>query len=312
MVDLAYGVEPIEKRWQLDTDLPLQIVHQPKREAIQEAKRNRVGIVLWTDGSRLDVGKVGAAVVWFDGKLNKWQEKRRFLGKNKDSFDAELWAILDALVLGIKRTRNVGPTTVTVFTDSQAAITKILDPKTRVGGDAVRSLIYQNAHIIKNAGHNVVLRWVLGHSEVPGNEKADATAKDVAHKGGKETDHWSSLTYIKAELQKARSAEFRVWHQSKSQEREAMAQGFYIPSAKSNMSPTLSEALKKYAMRFYQLKIGHGAIGNFLARIGAIEAPECWWYGAQEQTVIHLYTECRRWRRERRKLSRELGQLGIR
>ena len=33
---------------------------------------------------------------------------------------------------------------------------------------------------------------------------------------------------------------------------------------------------------------------------------------AQEQTIIHLYTECRRWRRERRKLSRELDQLGIR
>ena len=42
-----------------------------------------------------------------------------------------------------------------------------------------------------------------------------------------------------------------------------------------------------------------------------METPECWWCGAQEQTVIHLYTECRRWRRERKKLSRELGQRGI-
>lgn len=45
-------------------------------------------------------------------------------------------------------------------------------------------------------------------------------------------------------------------------------------------------------MQFYQLKIGHGAVGTFLARIGAMEAPECWWCGAQEQTVIYLYTEC--------------------
>ena len=28
----------------------------------------------------------------------------------------------------------------------------------------------------------VVLRWVPGHSEIPGNEKADAAAKDVASK----------------------------------------------------------------------------------------------------------------------------------
>ena len=34
VVDLAYGVEPIAKSWRLDNDLPLQIVLQPKREAI--------------------------------------------------------------------------------------------------------------------------------------------------------------------------------------------------------------------------------------------------------------------------------------
>ena len=64
-------------------------------------------------------------------------------------------------------------------------------------------------------------------------------------------------------------------------------------------------------MRFYQLKIGHGAVGTFLARIGVIDTLECSWCGVQEQTVIHLYMECRRWGRERRKLSRELDQLGI-
>lgn len=123
----------------------MQIVIQLKREAIQEAKKNRDGIVLWTDGSRLDFGKVGAAVVWFDKWLDKWQEKRRFLGEHKDSFDAELWSISDALVLGTKKTRNTGPTTVTVFTNSQAAISKIFDSKTKVGRDAVRNLVYQSA-----------------------------------------------------------------------------------------------------------------------------------------------------------------------
>ena len=65
-------------------------------------------------------------------------------------------------------------------------------------------------------------------------------------------------------------------------------------------------------MRFYQLKIEHGAVGIFFARIGVIKTPECWWCRAQEQTVIHLYTECQRWKKERKKLSKELGQLGIR
>ena len=104
------------------------------------------------------------------------------------------------------------------------------------GGDAVRDLIYRNAHEIRNGGHTLVLRWVPSHSKISGNEKADAAAKDVAYKGGRETDHWSSLTHIKAELQKTRSAELLMWHQSKSQEREATVQGFYVPQARSNIN----------------------------------------------------------------------------
>lgn len=63
---------------------------QPKREAIQEAKRNQNSQVFWKNGLRLDKKKVGVAVVWFDKKQDKWQEKRRYLGKNKDFYDVEL------------------------------------------------------------------------------------------------------------------------------------------------------------------------------------------------------------------------------
>ena len=57
-----------------------------------------------------------------------------------------------------------------------------------------------------------------------------------------------------------------MWHQSKSQEREATFRGFYVPHAKSGINPTQGRALKKYAIRYYQLKVGHEAIGAFLAR----------------------------------------------
>lgn len=71
---------------------------------------------------------------------------------------------------------------VTVFTNSQAAITKILDLKTKVGRDTVRNLVYQNTHIIKNTRYTIVLQWVSGHSKIPENEKANAVAKDVVYK----------------------------------------------------------------------------------------------------------------------------------
>lgn len=89
----AYGVEPIKRSWRVNPNICMQVIVQPKKEAIREAAKTRTGITLWADGSKLDTGDVGVAVVWFDERLNKWHEKRRYLGKNKDSFDAELWAI---------------------------------------------------------------------------------------------------------------------------------------------------------------------------------------------------------------------------
>ena len=52
-------------------------------------------------------------------------------------------------------------------------------------------------------------------------------------------------------------------------------------------------------------------MGTFLVRIGAIETPECWWWGESEQTVEHLYARCRKWRKQRRKLIRELEKVGV-
>lgn len=97
----------------------------------------------------------------------------------------------------------------------------------------------------------------------------------------------------------------------KAQEREASRRGFYISQAKCGIDSTLGKAPKKYAARYYQLKTGHGEVGAFLARIGVLESPKCWWCEAREQAVIHLFTECRRWRKERRKFIRELGKHKI-
>ena len=80
---------------------------------------------------------------------------------------------------------------------------------------------------------------------------------------------------------------------------------------KAGIHPVLGQAPKRYSSQFFQLKVGHGAIGVFLERIGVAETAECWWCKQAEQSVDHLYTECRKWRRGRRVLKRELKVLGI-
>ena len=49
-----------------------------------------------------------------------------------------------------------------------------------------------------------------------------------------------------------------------------------------------------------------------MERIGAVESAECWWCGDREQSVMHLYTRCRKWRTERRVLKKNLDKIGIR
>ena len=52
-------------------------------------------ICQWTDGSRQGSGKVGAACVW--KTQEGWTGRRFYLGSNKEVFDAETFAVYQAL-----------------------------------------------------------------------------------------------------------------------------------------------------------------------------------------------------------------------
>jgi hypothetical protein len=86
----------------------------------------------WTDRSRTDNVRVGAAAVCLNG--DDWTVFRSYLGTGRiEVFDAELWAIGVALrksVAQAEALRTHGVTTVAVFSDSEAAIrrTAHLDP----------------------------------------------------------------------------------------------------------------------------------------------------------------------------------------
>ena len=157
----------------------------------------------------------------------------------------------------------------------------------------------------------VTIRWIPSHVGLAGHDKADQSAKNRAYRGGKPAERWSSLTHIRKKMVESRLSELAKWHEREISEREASRRGFYFPRLKAGMDKLLGSTPKKYASRYFQLKNGHGAIGTFLVRIGVTETPECWWCGETEQSVEHLYTKCRKWRRQRRKLLRSLSAKKI-
>ena len=74
---------------------------------------------IWTDGSRLGNGRVGAACAWRT-RERSWEDKRFHLGDNKEVFDAEVFAIYQALRTFESRGRS--GRRFAVFSDCQPAI----------------------------------------------------------------------------------------------------------------------------------------------------------------------------------------------
>ncbi len=123
----------------------------------------------------------------------------------------------------------------------------------------LRDLIYKRTEDLHRNGHHIKLIWVPGHSGILGNEKAHIVARNRAGKN----------------VNEIRSRAIAQWHETEIRERETSRRGYYVPRTKEGISLVLGKAPNKYAARFYQLKLGHGAVGTHLARIGVIEAPDC-------------------------------------
>ena len=73
---------------------------------------------MFTDGSRLDDGATGYAVVWRKGV--SWVGVKTHMGHNQEAFDVECAALARSLDLASRR--KTAPERVTIFTDAQAAI----------------------------------------------------------------------------------------------------------------------------------------------------------------------------------------------
>ena len=60
------------------------LIVEEKSTAIKLGKEERTDLTLWCDGSKLNHGGAGAAVVWKNEELSReWQEKKAGLGKIK-------------------------------------------------------------------------------------------------------------------------------------------------------------------------------------------------------------------------------------
>jgi len=122
--------KPFERRSYERTTLPTEkrclkgkVIIQDEEQAMKEAKAERDGLVLWTDGARKEDEWVGCAVV--RKEEGRWNKRRTHLGRQKEAFDAEMYAMSEAMKIADDMAGEKEVTRVMVFTDSQATLRRI-------------------------------------------------------------------------------------------------------------------------------------------------------------------------------------------
>ena len=154
------------QKWEEFRELRAEVHVEKKEEALRIAKEwpeaNQKDTI-WTDGSRLEDKRVGSAVAFRSG--SGWEQQGTYLGRNKEVFDAEVFAVGQAL--HVLNRRGEKGREYTIFSDSQAALSRVQYDRTGPGqGLAIETIT--TARAITGRGNKISLRWTPSHEGIEG------------------------------------------------------------------------------------------------------------------------------------------------
>jgi ribonuclease HI len=285
---------------------------EERAEAKAEAEKERPGLTLYTDGSRMQSGATGYSVVW--KKAMQWVGIKSHMGYSQEAFDAECAAIARALEVAARR--QIPPAKVTIFTDAQAAIRRMVSEEPGPGqkyGIQARKWI----KVLRKARPEieVEIRWCPAHEGIAGNEMADEWAKLAAEEPDAHGVEWlshsdrygrrpmpppRSLANLKRGSSEKKWAEARQWAEGR-----ITARKYRLPTDQ-RVERVVAGSPKKLAARFYQLKTGHCRTGQYLKWSKSRTSAKCGWCPCEVQTREHLFKNCRRWKLQQKTLWAEV------
>ena len=153
---------------------------------------------------------MGAAWVWQQNR--EWKGEGVFLGTNKEVFDAEVYAIREAIRLLDER--GEAGQSYTVFSDSQAAIYRVLHEECGPTQALARTAI-DSSYRLRARSSDITVRWTPSHQGVAGNERADALARAAASRERAAADpaylREASPSHLTRLATEARSLETNRW-----------------------------------------------------------------------------------------------------
>ena len=181
-----------------------------KEDALRKARewQDRTCTV-WTDGSRLESEGVGAAVAfWEEGR---WTRRGTYLGKNKEVYDAEVFAILRAVRL--PNERNESRQDSTIFSNSQEAISTVQHDRCGPAQALAKAAIATTDDPC-GRDNTLTIRWTPSHEGVEGNEQAGEAARLAEGGRGRAEPEYlreASLSHLMRKTTEARTQATSVW-----------------------------------------------------------------------------------------------------
>ena len=308
---LAYGGQT-EKTVLLEEPgtLDAELLQEEEAEAKAEAEKTRPGLTMFTDGSKLDGGATEYSVVWKGGLT--WVGAKVHMGSNQEAYGAECAALAHALEVAARR--NVPPERVTIFSDAQAAITRMASDEPGPG-QQYDLLARKYIAMLRSVRPGIVIeiRWCLAHKGVTGNEKAmngrrlqqgsQTPGGRMAKLPGQDGCMGGAPPTISRQLQAGNLgeelAEARQWAGGRTSKKK-----YRLPESQ-RPDGAVAGSSKRLASRFYQIKTGHCLTGQYLNCTKSRPTPQCWWPRYRSQTRDHLFKECPNWKPQQKILRAE-------
>jgi len=223
----------------------------------------------------------GAALGWVADNRNK--VKSDSLGKYLTTLDAELYAIHMAVETAQSLLPESTTRCVEILSSSRHSLSAI--GKAGYWTTPLIRDIKHHIRLIRERGHQVILSQLRTDGNLERTEPVKAAAKLAATQQPK-VMRSASLSYV---VQSARAR--------------------WKPATKT--SKTISEGKKSVTARYLQLKSGHAVTGEYLLRTKQAQDARCWWCNSSRQTVAHLLMECRKWRKERGAMLKDMHEKKI-
>lgn len=257
------------------TVLPLSFTND---EEIAEYTKSGSIIQLYTDGSKLEEGQVGAAFVHWENNRARATKKYK-LHNSCSVFQAELLAIQKACSWA--HAKYPGKS-IQIFTDSQSSLAAIADrSNTQPMVTEIHKLMHETKCIIDIA-------WVKSHVGIAGNEAADMAAKQAATSHNQPAYSVFPISYVKRAIKTKHKQMWQNRYDSATQGRHTHQ---LLPKLQD-----IDDLFKITKRDFYltQILTGHGYHREYLHRFGITEDETCPCDNSSTQTLKHLLECCPR------------------